>query len=72
MEFTIEYWYRYKASDEQDCEIAKVIADTYEDAKKRIRNTWANRVFTYTDKTKYSEEIRSSGLINLLKTKEKQ
>lgn len=70
MEFTIEYWYR--SAGEKDYEQEKIIADTYEKARKKIRNTKRMKVIKLIDKTKYSEEIKRSGLINLLKIKEKQ
>ena len=68
MEFTIEYWFRYKV-DEQDFEVEKIVADTYENAKKFIRNSWRNSIFKYTDKTKYSDELRRKELSRLIKRK---
>lgn len=70
MEFTIEYWFRIHG--EKDFEQEKIIADTYEKARKKIRNTKRMKIFKYEDKTKYSEEIKRSGLVNLLKRNKKQ
>jgi hypothetical protein len=50
-EFTIEYWYRYRGSDEKDFDEVKITATSFEKAVEILKNTH-KCIFGITNKTK--------------------